>query len=76
MWNALDIAPTPEQPFTDYTRWRLRVGDYGRQTWHYLQTDEEVAKWPQTEVERFWLGLKTVRLLPLSLEVDSIFVPV
>jgi len=75
MWNALDIAPTPEKPFTDYTRWRLHVGEGGRHTWHYLQTDEEVAKWPQTEVERFWLGLKTVRLLHPSLAFDWIIIP-
>lgn len=76
MWNTLDIAPTPEKPFTDYTRWRLLVGDAGRQTWHYLQTEEELARWPQTEVERFWLGMKTVRLWSPFLARDSIFVPV
>jgi lanosterol synthase len=76
MWNALDIAPTAEMPFTDYTRWRLHVGDGGRQTWHYLQTDEELERWPQTEVERFWLGMKTVRLWPPFSACDSIFVPV
>jgi lanosterol synthase len=63
MWNALDVAPTPEKTFTDYTRWRLLVNDGGRHTWHYLRTDEEVARWPQNEVDRFWLGMKTVRLL-------------
>jgi len=62
MWSTLNIAPTPEKSFTDYTRWRLLVNDGGRHTWHYLQTDEEVARWPQNEVDRFWLGMKTVRL--------------
>ncbi|KAF8159807.1 terpenoid cyclases/protein prenyltransferase alpha-alpha toroid [Crassisporium funariophilum] len=54
-----DIAPTGEKPFTDYSRWRLLVNDGGRHTWHYLRTDEEVAKWPQNEVDKFWLGLDT-----------------
>ncbi|KAF9477756.1 terpene synthase [Pholiota conissans] len=59
MWEPLDIPPTPEKSFTDYSRWRLLVNDGGRHTWHYLRTDEEVANWPQNEVDRFWLGLKT-----------------
>ncbi|KDR67988.1 hypothetical protein GALMADRAFT_257537 [Galerina marginata CBS 339.88] len=59
MWNALDVEPSPEKTFTDYSRWRLLVNDGGRHTWHYLRTDEEVERWPQNEVDRFWLGLKT-----------------
>ncbi|KAH9479645.1 Lanosterol synthase [Psilocybe cubensis] len=59
MWNALDVPDSPAEPFTDYNRWRLLVNDGGRHTWHYLRTDEEVERWPQNEVDRFWLGLKT-----------------
>ena len=44
MWNALDIALTPEKPFTDYMRWRLLVGGGGRHTWHYPRIDEEGHK--------------------------------
>ncbi len=44
---------------TDYARWRL-LGERGRQTWHYLETDEEVEKWPQTVADRYMLGLPTV----------------
>ena len=62
MWTALDIPDTAQETFTDYKRWRLLVNDGGRHTWHYLRTDEEVENWPQNEVDRFWLGLKTVRI--------------
>lgn len=44
---------------TDYSRWRLRDND-GRLTWHYLQTDEEMEKWPQTTYDKYHLGLPTV----------------
>jgi len=43
---------------TDRTRWRLRVDD-GRQTWHYLSEEEHKAN-PQTDIEKYWLGLKLV----------------
>jgi lanosterol synthase len=45
---------------TDYSRWRL-LDEAGRQTWHYLRTDEEVKKWPQSIADKFHLGLPTVR---------------
>lgn len=45
---------------TDYSRWRLR-DDRGRQTWHYLKTDEELRAWPQTVADKYFLGLPTVR---------------
>ncbi|KZP01638.1 terpene synthase [Calocera viscosa TUFC12733] len=46
---------------TDLARWRLKVGDgsHGRHTWHYLRSDDECARWPQTEIDRYWLGLPT-----------------
>ncbi|KAL1991905.1 hypothetical protein VTN49DRAFT_5213 [Thermomyces lanuginosus] len=43
---------------TDYSRWRLHDND-GRLTWHYLQTDEEMEKWPQTTYDKYHLGLPT-----------------
>lgn len=46
-------------PKTDHTRWRLR-DDNGRQTWHYLQTDEEIKQWPLTTADKHHLGLDTV----------------
>jgi lanosterol synthase len=45
---------------TDYTRWRL-LDENGRQTWHYLETDEEVKNWPQSVADKHHLGLATVR---------------
>lgn len=44
---------------TDYSRWRL-LDEHGRQTWHYLTTDEEVRAWPQTVADKYHLGLPTV----------------
>lgn len=44
---------------TDYTRWRL-LDEAGRQTWHYLRTDEEVKNWPQTIADKWHLGMETV----------------
>ncbi|KAL0089579.1 terpenoid cyclases/protein prenyltransferase alpha-alpha toroid [Phycomyces blakesleeanus] len=51
---TLALNETPE--FTDLTQWRLRV-DEGAQTWHYLTTDEEKANWPQTNWDKYHLGL-------------------
>jgi lanosterol synthase len=44
---------------TDYSRWRL-LDENGRQTWHYLKSDEEVKKWPQSDADKYHLGLETV----------------
>ena len=66
---GLPVASLPEQPIstmapngskTDYTRWRLK-SERGRQTWHYLETDEELAAWPQTAYDKYHLGMNTVR---------------
>ncbi|EUC41680.1 hypothetical protein COCMIDRAFT_8644 [Bipolaris oryzae ATCC 44560] len=43
---------------TDYTRWRLKAVR-GCQTWHYLQTDEEMKAWPQSTADKYFLGLDT-----------------
>ncbi|EMD38881.1 hypothetical protein CERSUDRAFT_112601 [Gelatoporia subvermispora B] len=56
-YTPLDIPPTGERPFTDYSRWRLRVSNDGRHTWDYLETDEEVQAWPQQDLDKYWLGL-------------------
>ena len=44
---------------TDRTRWRLE-DDRGCQIWHYLESDEEVAKWPQSVADKWYLGMETV----------------
>lgn len=46
-------------PKTDYSRWRL-LDDRGRQTWHYLESDEENEKWPQSIADKYFLGLPLV----------------
>ncbi|KAF2468015.1 lanosterol synthase [Lindgomyces ingoldianus] len=43
---------------TDPLRWRM-LDDRGCQTWHYLETEEEVRKWPQSTADRYFLGLDT-----------------
>lgn len=48
---------------TDLRRWRL-LDERGRQTWHYLETDEEVEKWPQSKADSFFLGLPLVGTAP------------
>ena len=52
---------------TDPLRWRL-LDERGRQTWHYLQSDQELKEWPQSIADRYFLNLPTVQSL-LGLEV-------
>ena len=51
-------------PKTDYTRWRL-VNEAGRQTWRYLESDEENKAWPQSIADKYHIGLPTVRRSPI-----------
>nr|ODN91514.1 lanosterol synthase [Cryptococcus depauperatus CBS 7855] len=46
-------------PTTDLTAWRLVVSEnsHGQQKWVYLRSPEERDRWPQTNVEKYWLGL-------------------
>ena len=44
---------------TDHSRWRMKNAD-GRQTWHYLQSDEQVKAWPMTAADKYYLGQDTV----------------
>ena len=60
-FSPLDIPTSPSEPFTDYSRWRLVVDEDGRHSWTYLRTHEECAKWPQKPLDKFWMGLPTVR---------------
>lgn len=56
----------------DKTRWRMKA-DGGRHTWHYLDDDEAVEKWPQSYADKWYLGLDLVRLVcfPFSSFVSS-----
>ena len=51
---------------TDIYRWRL-LDERGRQTWHYLESDDEVEAWPQSIADKYFLGLPLVRLTAKSL---------
>ena len=44
---------------TDPLRWRLR-DVAGCQTWHYLDDDAEVDKWPQSLADKYFLELPLV----------------
>ena len=67
--NAGDHAVDPK---TDHTRWRLRDDD-GRQTWHYLESDEELKQWPMTAADKYFLGMDTVSTESiLFTELDAI----
>ena len=57
--STLDGAEA-ESAKTDYSRWRL-LDERGRQTWHYLESDEELKTWPQSTADRYHLGLPTVK---------------
>lgn len=59
MHALVDIPESGEIPFTDYSLWRLEADDGGRHVWRYL-SEEEASKWPQSTVEKYWLGLPTV----------------
>ncbi|RHZ69532.1 hypothetical protein Glove_283g113 [Diversispora epigaea] len=41
---------------TDLEKWRLKV-ENGRQMWYYLENEDEIKNWPQSIVEKYWLGL-------------------
>ena len=56
---AKHVQPTIRNAKTDHTRWRLK-DDRGRQTWHYLETNEQLKQWPQTIADRYFLGMDTV----------------
>jgi lanosterol synthase len=58
--NTTQTTKRPKlQERTDYSRWRL-LDERGRQTWHYLENDEDAAEWPQTTADKYFLGLPTV----------------
>ena len=56
------LPPTGLDEATDVRRWRL-LDEAGRQTWHYLGSDEELAAWPQSIADKYFLKLPTVYIL-------------
>ncbi|KAF8310084.1 terpene synthase [Clavulina sp. PMI_390] len=59
MHAPVELPASGREPFTDYTRWRLKADDGGRQIWHYMETDAQDEAWPQNTVDKYWLGLPT-----------------
>ncbi|KAI0376504.1 terpene synthase [Hypomontagnella monticulosa] len=57
-----ELETTPKRPRleekTDITRWRM-LDEKGRHTWHYLEDDESVERWPQSYADKWYLGLDT-----------------
>ena len=51
---------------TDHLRWRMKDVD-GRQTWRYLESDEQLKAWPMTSADKYYLGMDTVRRLGIFL---------
>ena len=62
--NGKTVASIGKQDTTDIQRWRL-LDEAGRQTWHYLETDQ-VKAWPQSTADRYHLGLPLVNSTPAS----------
>jgi hypothetical protein len=60
MWTPLDIPDSPKQPFTDYSRWRLRDTYDGRHVWDFLKSDKELEAHPLSDADKYWLGLPLV----------------
>ncbi|KAI9878912.1 MAG: Lanosterol synthase (Oxidosqualene--lanosterol cyclase) [Pleopsidium flavum] len=56
--SALEDGANITTQKTDYSRWRL-LDERGRQTWHYLVSDEELKTWPQSTADKYHLGLPT-----------------
>ncbi|KAF2754907.1 lanosterol synthase [Pseudovirgaria hyperparasitica] len=56
--NGIHANNTDVDSRTDHTRWRLK-DDRGAQTWHYLDSDDELEKWPQSIADKYHLGLPT-----------------
>jgi len=63
---ASDIPASPKQPFTDYSRWRLRDTDDGRHVWDFLKTAEDLEAHPPCNADRYWLSLPLVSFLSSS----------
>lgn len=58
---------------TDHSRWRLKLGPGGSHSWKYLESDEQCANWPQTDIDRYWLDISLVRRTGLPAPQDSNF---
>ena len=71
-WTPLNIPVS--QPFTDFSRWRLRDTDDGKHIWDFLRTEDELTACPSSNSDKYWLGHPLVSLYlvvkPSSTEFD------
>ncbi len=72
--NGTTDGPTAADPATDLQRWRL-LDERGRQTWHYLTTDEDLEAWPQTTADKHHLGLPLVRSIAHFCSYTNVDIP-
>ena len=74
--NGATVASISSQSeSTDIQRWRL-LDKAGQQTWHYLETDEEIEAWPQSTADRYFLGLPLVSSAPPPLAFSLSTTPI
>lgn len=62
--SAKEVSVQLEEK-TDIYRWRL-LDERGCQTWHYLESDEDIKAWPQSIADKYFLGLPLVRFTAKS----------
>lgn len=67
--SSVTAAESVVDQKTDHTRWRLKNDD-GRQTWHYLESDEELKAWPMTAADKYFLGQDTVSILEIRIDLN------
>lgn len=71
--GSIHVSAVELEESTDLRRWRL-ADVRGRQTWHYMSTDEGVRSWPQSTIDKYHLGLELVRTVAnnrVALDVDG-----
>lgn len=70
--NSVSAAQQTKRPKlserTDHSKWRM-LDEKGRQTWHYLEDDDEAKEWPQSKADRYFLGQPLVCNLPSIVEL-------
>lgn len=58
--EAIAEQPWPKRPKmsakTDVTRWRMKDDD-GTHTWHYLADEAAAKEWPQSDADKWYLGI-------------------
>jgi len=63
-YHPVDVPNSGKISFTDYSRWRLTLSENGDHRWKYLKSEEESQAWPQSDIDKYWLGLSLDNPLP------------